>query len=173
MRKKMNTIMLEDNTIVYFFDLPNGYFYKNHFYTETKMFSALVKDKVITVYRFLNGIWRFRDILFPTLEELYDYFEDYFDELNVSYSSLKKHWNDFDIEHTSKPITLYSYEDDYYNQLYCKGEILTEIRNETDLIESETDREERYLDKITDDECRAYFKKPIKERIKILEEYKQ
>ena len=173
MRKKMNTLYFEDNTKVYFFDLPNGYFYKNHFYTETKMFSALVKEKVITVHRFENGTWRFRDILFPTLEELYEYFEDYFDELNVSYNTLKKYWNDFDIEHNPTSTTLYSYEDDYYNQLYEKGEILIEIKNETDLIESETDREERYLDKITDDECRAYLKKPIKERIKILEEYKQ
>ena len=173
MNKRMNTMYFEDKTEVCFFDLPNGYFYNNHFYTETKMFSVLVKEKIITVYHFANGVWRFRETLFPTLEELYEYFEDYFDDINVSYSKLKKHWNDFEIEHNPTSTTLYSYEDDYYNQLYGKNEILTEIRNETDLIESEEDREERYFDKITDDECRVYLKKPIKERIKILEEYRK
>lgn len=173
MKKKINTILLKDNTEVHFFDLPTGYFYKNHFYTETKMFSVLVKEKVITVNRFANGTWRFNDFLFTSLEELYEYFEDYFDKLNVSYNLLKRNWSDFDIRHSSTPITLYSYEDDYYNQLYEKEEILTEIRNETNLIEREEEREEEYLNKITDDECRVYLKKPIKERIKILEEYKQ
>lgn len=57
------------------------------------------------------------------------------------------------------------------NQLYdSKGEVLLEIRNETSLIETEEDREERYIDGLSKEECIAYFKKPIKERIKILED---
>ena len=44
-----------------------------------------------------------------------------------------------------------------------------EIRNETSLIETEEDREDRFLRDKTKEECIVFLKKPIKERIKILE----
>lgn len=168
MKKKMNEMWFEDNTKVYFFDLPNGYFYKNHFYTESKCFSKLLEDKEVKITNFTNGVWIYKYYWFTSLKELYEWFEEVF---AISYSELKRRYNEYEIEHRVKPTTMYSfYEDDGYQLYYSKSECLLEMRNHY-LLESETEREERYLDKITDDECRAYLKKSIKERITILEEY--
>lgn len=166
--KRTNTISFNDGTCVKFNDLPEGYFYKNHFYTESQCFTALLEDDEVRIHSFPNGTWRYNDTLYSSLEELYEW-----NEFGITYNELKHHYKEFGIEHNLIHCTMYAYCEDEYNLLYdSKGEVLLEIRNQTNLIETEEDREERYLDKITDDECKVYLKRPIKERIKILEEYK-
>lgn len=167
--KRMNTLYFEDKTTIDFIELPEGYFYKNHFYTESQCFTALLKDDEVRIHSFPNGTWRYNDTLYPSLEELYEW-----NEFGITYNELKHRYKELGVEHSPINCTLYSYCEDDYNQLYdSKGEVLLEIRSETNLIESVEDREEDYLDKITDDECRVYLKKSIKERIKILEEYRK
>lgn len=169
-KKNINTMYLEDNTEVEFVELPEGYFYKGHFYTESKMFTVLKKEKEVGVKNFYNGIWKYNYYCFTSLEELYEHFED---EISMSYKELKYHYKEIGVYHNPKNCTMYFFYEDDDQQLYCsKDNCLSEMR-EQDLLESETDRENDYLDSITDDECRAYLKKPIKERIKILEEYKR
>lgn len=171
MNKKKTTEFWIDDEWIKCVELPDGYFYKNKFYTENGCFKALLKDDEVRVSRFTNGTWRINDILFASLVELHEYMED---EANLpSYNELLSCYEDYGIERNNISRTLYSFWRDDYNQLYdTKGEVVLELRNETGLVETTEDREERYLEDLSKKACIAYLKKPVKERIKILEEMK-
>lgn len=162
---------VEDKTKFIFNELPEGYFYKNHFYqSENSCFKVLLKDGEVKIHHFPNGTWKFNNTFYPSLKELYEWNED---EIASSYNEFKSHYEDFGVTHNLINCTMYTYNMDEENELFdTKGAVLMEIRNETRLIEDTEDREYRYLDDKTKEECIAYFKKPIKERIKILEEVK-
>lgn len=169
--KRTNTMYFTPNDPIEFVELPEGYFYKNKFYTETQCFTALLKDEEVRIHSFPNGTWRYQDILYSSLKEIYESYED---EIGMSYEQLKHHYQQYGIEHDCINRTMYAYERDEDNKLYeSRGELLLEIRNETNLIEDTEDRESRYLDNKTKEECIAYFKLPITKRIKLLEEFKQ
>lgn len=166
--KRTNTIYFGQNDSLTFVELPEGYFYKGKFYTESQCFTALLKDKEIIIHSFQNGTWSFKNQLYASLLELYEWNED---EIAMSYKDLKACYQKLGIIHNPVNCTMYSYDRDEWNQLFSsRTEVLLEIRSETNLIEDVEEKEERYLDKKTKEECIAYFKKPIKERIKILEE---
>lgn len=167
---KTNTITFEDGTEVTFLELPDGYFYKGRFLTETQCFGALRNDGEATAHKFLNGTWKVRDILFPSLEELYEYVAE---EVSMPFSAFRRRYQSFGVSHDPRPCVLYSYARDDDGVLYdSKVEALMRIKDETDLIETTEAREERYLNGVTKKECIEYFRKPKKERIKILEEFK-
>lgn len=165
--KRTTQFWLDDEWIICN-ELPEGYFYKNKFYTENKVFDALLKDDEVSIHHFLNGTWIYKGILYSSLKELYEWSID--GEDDVSYKYLKYHYENYGIEHNSIPCTLYSYDRDDERRLFdTKGEVLSELRCEEELIEDVEDREERYLENKSKAECIVYFKKPIKEKIKILE----
>lgn len=167
--KNTNEMFFEDKTKIV--DLPNGYFYKNRFYSgESCCFKALLEDGEVRVSAFPNGTWEIGNTLYPSLETLYEWEED---RIASPYKEFKTHYADFGVTHSASSCTKYAYTRDDYNQLFdTKGEVLQELRNETDILEDDEDRECRYLDGKTKEECIAYFKKPIKERIRLLEEMK-
>lgn len=169
--KRTNTLYFEDKTTIVFNELPEGYFYKNRFYqSENSCFAALLKDDEVKIHPYPNGTWKFKNTLYPSLNELYEWNED---EIDMPYNEFKLHYQELGIIHNPINCTMYTYDRDEWNELFdTKGEVLMEIRNETSLIEDTEDREERYLESKTKEECIAYFKKPIKERIKILEDMK-
>ena len=168
--KRTNEIYFEGETKFTVNELPEGYFYKNHFYTENKCFAALLKDDEVKIHRFPNGIWEFNNTFYPSLKELYEWNEN---EIASPYNEFKSHYEDFGVIHDPINCTMYTYDMDEENELFdTKDEVLMEIRNETRLIEDTDDREVRYLEDKTKEECITYFKKPIKERIKILEDMK-
>lgn len=170
--KRTNTLYFEDKTKFTFNELPEGYFYKNRFYrSENSCFAALLKDDEVKIHPFPNGTWRLKTTLYPSLKELYEWNED---EIAMPYGEFKSRFKELGIPHDPNSRVMYSYDMDDDNELFdTKREVLMEIRNETDLIETEEDREERYLGDKSKEECIAYFKKTIKERIKILEDMKQ
>ena len=167
--KRTNTLYFEDKTKFIFNELPEGYFYKNRFYkSDSRCFAALLKDDEVKIHHFPNGTWRFNNLLYHSLKELYEWNED---EIAPPYNKFKSHYEDFGVTRDPLNRTMYTYDRDEWNELFdTKGEVLMEIRNETSLVETEEDREDRYLKDKTKEECIAYFKKPIKERIKILED---
>ena len=167
--KRTNTLYFEDKTTIVFNELQEGYFYKNRFYqSENSCFAALLKDDEVKIHPFPNGTWKFKNTLYPSLNELYEWNED---EIAMPYNEFKSHYQELGITHNPVNCTMYTYDRDDFNELFStKGEVLMEVRNETNLIEDVEDREERYLGDKSKEECIAYFKKPIKERIKILED---
>lgn len=149
--------------------LPNGFFYKNKFYTEAGCVKELIKDGEVSKHDFFtNGVWQFNGICYKTLEELLANE----DTINAPFGFVRKNWREFGIKHDNLGKIMYSFDKDDDNRLFAsKAELLYEMRNElNDFIEDQDDREERYLDRLTKNDCLAYFKKTIKERIKILEE---
>ncbi len=168
--KRTNILFFEDETEFTFNELPEGYFYKDHFYqSENKCFAALLKDDEVKIHHFPNGTWKFNNTIFSSLEELYNWNED---EFKISYKELKSHYEEFQVTHNPIRCTMYTYDRDEWNELHnTKGGLLLEIRNETSLLETEEDREDRFLRDKTKEECIAFVKKPLKERIKILEKY--
>ena len=168
--KRTNTIYFGPNDPFVFAELPEGYFYKNRFHTEAKCFAALLEDNEVEIHRFPNGTWEYQDLLYSSLRELYEWNED---EIDMPFNEFALCYKTLGVTHKRGVCTLYTYDKDDYKRLFdYKSEVLLEIRNETNLIESIEDREERYLEDVTKEECIAYFKKPIKERIRILEELK-
>ena len=129
-----------------------------------------MKDDVVQKHPFPNGTWWFRDTVYSSLKDLFEWNEDEIAEV-MPYNKLKKHYEELGIEFDGSSCVRYSYEDDYYNQLYDSiGECLMEMRNETNLIEDSEDRENRYIENLSIEETINYLRKSIKERIKILEE---
>lgn len=166
---KTNTITFEDGTEVTFSELPDGYFYKGRFLTESQCFGALEKDGEATAHKFLNGTWKVRGILFQSLEELYEYVAE---EVSMPLSAFRRRYKSFGVSHDPRPRVLYSYaRDDDGVPFDSKVEVLMRIKDETDLIETTEEREERFLNSVAKQECIEYFSKPKTERIKILEEF--
>lgn len=151
-----------------FYELPYGYFYKGKFYTEFQCFNALKKDGEVFTHRFDNGYWLYENITYRTLEELYEC-----NDFGITYQEFKRCYKALGILFNPSSCTMYSYERDTEQLLYnSKSEVLTEIEFNTDLIESDERREERYIDNLSKIETIVYLKKSIKDRIKILEEFK-
>ena len=166
--KRTNELYFGPNDSIIFNELPEGYFYKNRFYVESKCFSVLLKDDEVKIHKFPNGTWDFHGTLFDSLHELYEWNED---KIAISYKELVLRYRKLGITHDPLNRTLYSYRRDDWNTLYdSKSEVLSNVMVETGLIERSEDREDRYLEDKTKEECIAYFAKPIKERIKLLEE---
>ena len=165
--KRTNKIYFGPNDFVVFAELPEGFFYKGRFHRGVGVWAELKKDGEVRSHDFPNGKWQYGDIVFPSLRELYDYYCE--DKISMPYSELKSRYQELGITHDPCGVRMYSYDRDDYNLLYLsKAEVLYELNGV--LIESEEAREERFLEPKSREECVEYFQKPMKERIRLLEE---
>lgn len=168
-RKRMNTILIGGEEVV-FKDLPDGYFYKGRFLTPNKCFSALVADKEIDVMEFPKGKWVYDNIAYRSLRQLYECNEL---EIEMPYNELRRRYWEANITHEECEPTMYVYDMDENRELFeTKSAVLIEIEHETELIEDVEDREIRYFESVSNEECLAYLSKSIKDRIAILEAMK-
>ena len=170
--RNTNDMWLQNNykRVITYIVLPEGYFYKGQFYTPAKVFKKLIEDGEIIVCRFDNGLWVYEEKYYKSLEEVYEYNEE---DLAVSYKELKRNYKPFGIYHNPQPCTLYMWEGDEFCRLLEKGEILSEIEDETNykfLCDVE-EFEEYYINELSEGACIEYLNKPIKERIQILNEW--
>jgi hypothetical protein len=170
--KKFNTMYFEDKTAVRFTMLPYGYFYKGKFYTVAGCFKALEKDGEIETHKYPNGTWKYQTRLYSSLEELYEWEQE---NIAMPYGQFRRHYKECGVSHNYCPCSLYLYTKDDNRELFDdKEQVISELEwyvNDIKFLAGTEDYEEWYLEDFTKEQCIAYFKKPIKERIKLLEEW--
>lgn len=172
--KRTNTLYFEDKTTIVFNELPEGYFYKNRFYqSENSCFAALLKDDEVKIHSYPNGTWKFRNTLYPSLNELYEWNED---EIAMPFGAFRRKYSEYGVYHNPMPCTLYSYDKDDERELFdSKEQVINELKfyiSDYRFLADTEEYEEEYINTLTKEQCIAYFKKPIKERIEILNKWK-
>lgn len=172
--KKINTMYFEDKSSITFTMLPYGYFYKGKFYTVAGCFKALEKDGEVETHEYPNGTWKYQTRLYTSLEELYEWEQE---NIAMPYGQFRRHYKECGVSHSYCSCTLYLYTQDDNRELFDdKEQVISELKwyvNDTNFLASTEEYEEWYLEGFTKEQCIAYFKKPIKERIKLLEELKK
>lgn len=170
--KRINRITFDDGSSMVFVELPEGYFYKGKFYTEAGCYKALEKDEEITKHVFYNGTWTYKDTIYHSLHELVENNEN---ELGTNYNAIKKSYYELGIKYNNRPRTMYSYAADEFNQLFfSKEEAISELKFEVSnyhFLADEEEYEEAYINTLSTEECKKYFKKPITERIRTLNKW--
>ena len=170
--KNINTLYFKDTTKIIFVMLPRGYFYKCKYHTVAGCYKALKKDGEVDTHKYTNGSWRFGDKLYRSLKELY---ECEMDEIAMSYIQFKKNYKKYGISFNPSSRVYYSYDRDESRELFDSKEIAIEnlsfYVNNTKFLADTEEYEDKYIDTLTKEECISYFKKPIKERIAVLEKW--
>ena len=173
-KKKLGSVYdSKGNLIVAYFDLPSGYFYKGKFYSAlTKLFSELMKDGITGKNKYLNGTWEYKGTIYASLQDVYESNED---DFAIPKENLKGSYKEFGIYHNPSSCVKYYYEYDEEHFIYDNmEEPILEYKFELGncrILGDEEQVEEDYFQDLTNEEIVAYCKKPIKERIVILEQW--
>ena len=173
-KTKLGSVYDKDGSLITrYFDLPNGYFYKGKFYTaKTKLFSALIKDGIAGKREYQNGTWEYKGLIYQSLEEIYENNED---DFGIPKKNFKGSYKEFGICHNPIPCTKYYCEYDEECLLYDNiEEPILDYKFELSdyrILGDEEQVEEEYFQELTNTQIIAYCKKPIKERITILEQW--
>lgn len=173
-KKKLGSVYdNKGNLIATYFDLPQGYFYKGKFYRGlTRLFSELMKDGITGKYTYLNGTWEYKGIIYASLQDIYENNED---DFTIPKENLKGSYKEFGIYHNPLPCVKYYCEYDEERLLYDNVvEPILDYKFELGncrILGDEEQVEEDYFQDLTNEEIVAYCKKPIKERIAILEQW--
>ena len=171
--KNTNQLYFEDRSSITFIMLPEGYFYKGKYHTLASCFKALLKDKEVDINPYPNGTWRFNNKLYTSLEELYEWEED---NISMPYSQFRRNYKECGVYHSPTSCTLYFYDRDDERELHdSKEEVINELAyymSDYRFLADTEEYEEWYINTLSKEECIAYFKKSIKERIEILNNWK-
>ena len=171
--KNTNELYFEDMTSVTFVMLPTGYFYKGKYYTIGGCYKALEKDGEVETHRYDNGTWKYNGIIYHSLEELYEWNQDKF---AIPLGIFRRIYDTFGVYHNPTPCTYYTYDKDDSRELFeSKEQVIDELEfymGTFKFLAASEDYEEWYLEDLDKDECIAYLKKSIKERLEILNNWR-
>lgn len=179
-KSNTNTLYFQDKTQLVFVMLPYGYFYKGKYYTVAGCFKALEKDGEVETHEYNGGTWQWDNgkgngiQFYQSLKELYEWNED---KIAMSFGTFRRKYSEYGVYHNPMPCTLYTYDKDEFCELFdTKETVINELRfyvsNYKFLADTE-EYEEEYVDTLSKEECIAYFKKPIKVRIEILNNWEK
>lgn len=171
-KKNKDYVRLDDGDH-WFTKLPDGWFYRGKFMKTRECFKFLEEAGIVGSQNFPNGVWTYRERVYTSLQEIYDWNEDDFE----SYNYLKYHWHEFEITHTLYTCRLYWFCD-YFGDCVCENDMesaLQNFRNDVDweTFEDSENLEVNYFEDSTDKEIIDYLSHSIKDRIKILKDYQR
>ena len=169
--KKTSQVYDGDKVVATIVDLPQGYFYKGKFYKNDRaLFKVLSNEGVVGSSYFYNGTWEYKDKLYPSLQDVYDYNEDDFD---ITLSLLRRRYKDYGIVYNPLPCTRYFITDDDEKILYDSiGDVISEYKwdlSNPAILGDQEEVEELYMNNISGEELLSYCNLSVAKRIQILE----
>ena len=173
-RKAKNTNILYSNgKKIIFVELPYGYFYKGKYYTVAGCFKALLNDGEVETHKYDGGTWKYNSTIYHSLKELYEWNED---EIAMPFETFRRKYSEYGVYHNPVPRTLYLYDKDDERELFdSKEQVINELSffaSDFNFLADTEKYEEFYLETIPEEEVIKYLKKPIKNRIEILNQWK-